>query len=438
MFGYSYKKPVKAEAAATTVLVGGAVLVGLGLTALGIGCSHILPTEGYNRACQNIWDGACKGVQTGAMKITEVATSVHYHLSTDFLKACLTGWRGIYPDGGQITGYASSAQIATLCGWDIADFGKNGSFGIGVYNLLNPTLLSKYTVAEGVLISCGSVIYKLTNVVTAGFSKPQIGTITRIDSDTSFDVFALGNQPIVNAIGSCTEIAELQSQVTIDGATQYAYWLICNNSAGTGICAMPKTGTVTTPSVPDVYNPADKNIFAEGYSTLNHRIDDVIGRIGALQGIQDGINVNVGDVVGSLDKINDTIRSKTQTQVIDTDATDTATEAENDKTNTGRDTTLPKNPSMPDLMLPTGLQKKFPFCLPWDLAACYKLFQVEPKAPVWSIPVNIDVGMVHVHQTYTYDLNSNGVMDGFLPVFKWFLNLGVVLGLILITRKIMS
>lgn len=103
-----------------------------------------------------------------------------------------------------------------------------------------------------------------------------------------------------------------------------------------------------------------------------------------------------------------------------------------------RDTTPPKMPNMPDMELPKGLQKKFPFCLPWDLVACYKLFQVPAKAPTWSIPVNIDQGLIHVHQTYTYDLNSNNVMDTVLPIFKWFLNIAVVIGLIAITRKIMS
>ena len=89
-------------------------------------------------------------------------------------------------------------------------------------------------------------------------------------------------------------------------------------------------------------------------------------------------------------------------------------------------------------MLPTGLSKKFPFCLPWDLAACYRLFQVAPKAPVWSIPINIDQGALQVHQTYTYDLNGNKVMDTGLPVFKWFMNIGFIMMLVVLTRKIMS
>lgn len=183
-----------------------------------------------------------------------------------------------------------------------------------------------------------------------------------------------------------------------------------------------------------------KNLVADGYSVLcGYDPEWVFDKIKARQtagGIDTskGIQVKVGtDAKSPAD-----VRARTQAQTTGLEKTAEA-EAADEAANAGKSTVPASASDLPDFRLPAdGLQKKFPFCLPWDLVACYKLFQVPAKAPVWSIPVNIDQGLIHLHQTYTYDMNSNGIMDKILPVFKWFLNIAVVLGLIAITRKIMS
>lgn len=188
------------------------------------------------------------------------------------------------------------------------------------------------------------------------------------------------------------------------------------------------------------------NLYADGASVLNQSQADVQSKLDAKAGEKDSTGAYTGDAVTVPADANTQNPSKlrdataTQTKVVGQDAATEADKTADDtynKTNS-KDTTPPKSTSMPSLELPTGLQKKFPFCLPWDLAAIYKLFNVAPKAPVWTIPINIDQGYLHVHQTYTYDLNQNNVMDTVLPIFKWFLNVSFCIGLIFVTKRIMT
>lgn len=433
VFGSAYRRPVKSEAAVTTVAVCGAALVATALIALGIGCSQALPTPEYNRTCQNIYNGMQTAVAGGAVALSMVGKDIYYHLSNDFLGSCLNGIRAAYPDHvAQIDGIASSEQIANLCGWNITNFGHSSN-GIGGYQLKNVRLISKIAMAEGAIVSCGDVTYKISDVDFVHYAIPYARTITRIDTNSDFTLSILGYGTSLTALNDCTEFAQLQSEITVNGATQYEFWLICNNTPGSGICATPKTGTQTSAYLPDVYNPANKDLFADGYSVLNHKVDDVINKVGALQGIADGIRVKIGDVVGSIDQVTDQIRSKTQTQVTDVDASDDATEAENDKTNTGRDTTLPKNPSMPDMKVPPAITKKFPFSIPWDLYNAVTVLASPGEAPSWQ--THIQNSTIGLDYTMKIDLSQ---FNALAAVMRWGLSLLFIIGLILVTTKLIK
>lgn len=82
--------------------------------------------------------------------------------------------------------------------------------------------------------------------------------------------------------------------------------------------------------------------------------------------------------------------------------------------------------------------KFFPFCIPWDLYSLIKLFNAEPVAPKFDIPIKVSTGTLasgklKIDETITIDLSP---YDNVAFIFRIMMFLLVILGLILLTRNI--
>ena len=457
MFGYSYKQPLKAEALVTTAAgtIGLVALMSTLSCAIGIGIggqnSHGDWTYYYKQMgdyVTNKFKAAGKTIaDTGVLDfINDQANGYKtYHVSDDLMKATYEGFVAAFPPGTTLGALASNEAFVSAMKWTSTYNPNTAVYSAWCKNLQFISRFSNY-----VLVNTYTKASLPLNRYDLNFQMipdSTSGTTFKIESDNGyyfsqhFDSVEYRDKYLYGSVvQNDVQWAELTAS---DSANGNDVWMLIDNYGDTAYVGYKKAGSTSpgTTSVPtDVpYVPGDKGLYAQGHSVLNNSYDDVMQKIKAAQGTLDGINVRISDAVGSLQQINDQVKAQTQSQVLGQSIADTAADTAADAaTNAGRDVSIPKIPTMPDLALPTGLQKKFPFCLPWDLAACYRLFQVSPKAPVWTIPVNINVGMVHIDKTYTYDLNSMGVLDQVLPVFKWFEDLLFVLGLIMITRKIMS
>lgn len=454
VFGYSYKQPVKAEALVTTT-AGTIGLVALMSTlgcAIGIGIGGQNSHGDWTYYYKQIGDYVTNKFATIGKKISDsgVLDFINdqangyktYHVSDDLMKATYEGFVATFPPGTPIGQVSNNTEFAKKMGWS-QTFNPPCYAGavpwgtaLAVYALQNVCLIKTYTKADLPFNRNGLKLSIADNSYHGCF------TLSVSNSMGSYFKNVATFIPFTNG---CFELDSYQwaEFSAYDPATKCDVWLLLDNVGATGYEGFKDAAT--TPADPtnvnthDPYVPGNTGLYAQGHSVMNNSYDDVMAKIKAAQGTLDGINVRISDAVGSLQQINDQVKAQTQSQVLGQSIADTATDAAADAaTNAGRDVSIPKIPTMPDITLPTGIQRKFPFCLPWDLSACYRLFQVTPQAPVWNVPVNIDVGMIHVHRTYTYDLNSNGVLDKGITVFKWFEDLLFVFGLILVTKKIMS
>lgn len=72
----------------------------------------------------------------------------------------------------------------------------------------------------------------------------------------------------------------------------------------------------------------------------------------------------------------------------------------------------------------TGLSEKFPFSLPWDIKELLKTLDVEPKAPVFDVPI--------VTEKITVDLSQ---FDEWANIARWFITISFTVFLILISTK---
>lgn len=72
-----------------------------------------------------------------------------------------------------------------------------------------------------------------------------------------------------------------------------------------------------------------------------------------------------------------------------------------------------------------GLHKKFPFCIPWDLASAFSSFNVPGEAPVWQIDF--------LSTNFTIDFS---IFEEWAKILRWGVLLLFNIGLIRITRDI--
>lgn len=491
VLGYSYRCPVQVHATAGFWETAYDVLVAQILNSMGVKLSGDVSDEQYNTvvgAIRRRAEDSLKAVnQQGLFQsIYNGWTSDWFSVGQDAYNAVANAWntyqkevnfRYAFGWTGNHDGAFSSSQemlsyygMSSGCAWASNEdncFLKNftgwkpvSGVECSPADFTKNTSSSEYTLRK---IICGD---DKDNISLILFNQDSNDAIFLRDQDTfSKNLWLQGTQATsVNLVGGYTmmrygfqnwfkinqgEFIKTLKATNSDGHDYYFFCLreTCSNGnqywnyyyvdgTKSGIVMSDSGGTFEQTEVVD-----KKDVRAEGESVVAGVDPQTIWehiRERQLKGgvtTQDKNEIKIKSAAGVKNPAD--VRAQTQAQTTGLEATAEDTAAD-EAANAGKSTIPASASNLPNFQLPTGLQKKFPFCLPWDLVACYKLFQVPAKAPVWSIPVSIDQGLIHVHQTYTYDMNSNGIMDNVLPVFKWFLNIAVVLGLIAITKKIMS
>lgn len=73
----------------------------------------------------------------------------------------------------------------------------------------------------------------------------------------------------------------------------------------------------------------------------------------------------------------------------------------------------------------TGITDKFPFSLPWDIQRILGIFNVEPKAPVFNVPI--------VTEKVKIDLTE---FDDWAVIVRFFVFVGFIISLIMISTKL--
>lgn len=73
----------------------------------------------------------------------------------------------------------------------------------------------------------------------------------------------------------------------------------------------------------------------------------------------------------------------------------------------------------------SGITEKFPFSLPWDIGRLIGSLNVEPKAPIFDVPI--------VSEKITVDLTS---FDEWANIVRWFLTLSLIATLIYISVRL--
>ena len=94
--------------------------------------------------------------------------------------------------------------------------------------------------------------------------------------------------------------------------------------------------------------------------------------------------------------------------------------------NTGDDT--PKNESFL-----ADLKHLFPFCIPFDLVDCFRLFNAEPVTPRVEVPVHF--GIINYDHTFVFDLSD---FNGVAVVCRSMFLILYMVGLILATRALIK
>lgn len=452
------------------VVVDSTVAVASALAALGIGFSGNMSTPDWLAFIKNIGDAVQD--KLGGVTAVQTGNAIDYHLTHDFIQSVGMKFGDYISSAEQGTSLASafpsSAKLsqqnlstpmtieqfynAIGCPYQSDKQYSGITANITGYTVLQKAFYarSSFYFADNISMKIAGNTYCLSNSSGGDSGKSQLWIKTNGNwnciNQGSYMAMQLGSGNILLdgylvAFMFQGSISPHYYLVNTEGAssdTNLGYfptyqYLLSDDSQG---AALPANDAQASHFFPLIY--------AQGASVLTQPQADVQSKLDAKTGEKDSTGTTTGDVVHvpadantqNPSKLRDATSTQTKVagQEVATETDKTADDTYN-QTNT-KDTTPPKAADMPDLKLPTGLQRKFPFCLPWDFMALVNLFNVPAVAPVWTVPVNIDVGLVHVHQSYTYDLNSNHVLDTGLFVFKWFLNLSYTLGLVFLTRKI--
>ena len=183
-----------------------------------------------------------------------------------------------------------------------------------------------------------------------------------------------------------------------------------------------------TGTMPDVINPANEKWWADQFSALDHKLDDVIGAINEQAWGNAGTGAvsvpgdAVGDLVGTLDQIRDMTQDKILDKTVDPDKP-----GEGDK---------PKPVDPPKVGLPTLPEvlftQKFPFCIPWDLYNSVASLAAPPKPPNFTIPF-LKVDRLGWDFDITLDLTE---FEPLAKISRWGFSVLFLLGLMYGTRKL--
>lgn len=77
------------------------------------------------------------------------------------------------------------------------------------------------------------------------------------------------------------------------------------------------------------------------------------------------------------------------------------------------------------------LRLVFPFCIPFDLIDCIRLFNAEPVTPKVELPIHFPI--VNVDYTFTIDLKD---FDGVAKICRSMFMILFIIGLVLATRPL--
>lgn len=444
IFFASYRKPVKAEAAATALVVGGSVLVMGALTALGIGCANGYNNHEWNQKCQSIWNGMSEAVRDSVSYVAggPSQTEVVAKYADKFMESTYQGFVAEFPPGTSLGSFASNDAFVTSMKWTStykpASYAGAVPWGnnLAISDLQNISLVKTYTKSDfpfkrnGIELSVSDSNYNGVFVINASltdaWSKAFKNTVT-------FMPFQNGS-----FYPSDIQLAELTAY---DSATKCDVWLLLDNYGCVGYEGF-KDATTTVPDKTQIPTdqpvvPGDKNIYAQGHSVLNNSYDDVMAKIKAAQGTLDSINLKISDAVGNLSEINDQVRTQTQAQEVGQSIADTATDAvANEAVNAGRDISMP-HPNLPNLNMPSAFIKKFPFCLPWDIYSCVQMFTAAPVTPKFQIPFYKGKAFgQNVDWEITIDVGQFDKDGNIGNICRWFSRLLTVVGLIFLTKKL--
>ena len=275
-------------------------------------------------------------------------------------------------------------------------------------------------------------------------------------------VFATGQDSCVVFVSTATFSAKSSyspSSITI-GGVQY-YYHVFSSSADTGdysVCELPLypyslvenistyRGLVEYVLGMSVDIPADEYISVGGVSDIFDR-DKTLDNIGVIvPGIAAGatdIPIDwglVGDVAGTLAGVRegtlDIADALEDAKVFPTDTTrDTVIDSDGDLTNDKSvDDVIPAVPDTGELgdYTLSGLEKVFPFCIPFDFVALLNCLSADPQAPAfdWVIPVPGKNG------TQEYKLHVDlSPWEPVAKIVRTMETLAFSVGLVLITRQ---
>lgn len=79
------------------------------------------------------------------------------------------------------------------------------------------------------------------------------------------------------------------------------------------------------------------------------------------------------------------------------------------------------------------LKTLFPFCIPFDLIDCFRIFNADPVTPSIEVPVHF--GIVNYDHTFVFDLHD---FDGVAKVFRTMMLIMFIVGLVLVTRALIK
>ncbi len=434
VWGYSYREPTEAHATAVGVVVG-AVAVAAAVAALGICVSGVTSNQDYGAACQEIWDKMDSGIKNKVTCAAVAAGAVgvmQYNLTTEFLTAVGTTLKNSYDE------FLSSAALATL---PISQSSTTCNY---TWNGFYKALFNSDVQAVGDKWSDDIITtYKIYSAlpILSGISSCTVGTQTimvKKSGETGIYISVNNGVDWPSYSFRCMSTATYGYVIAAQVGKYIKYYIVSNaECAGSQMNLVQWYSVLAAdsaiPAAPghDVYGIPGEDIYADGYSALNHTVSDVVDHVGNAVGVLNPDGTKSIPIPVPSTGVSTQTQSQTQSDALQTDISDAASTELNKTTNTGKNTSLPKPSGLPDLSLPMLLTRKFPFSLPWDLYASVKMLAATPTTPVYTVP--FIHGLWGINQDITIDMTK---MEPVAVVCRWGFSAMWVVGLIFLTRKL--
>ena len=180
----------------------------------------------------------------------------------------------------------------------------------------------------------------------------------------------------------------------------------------------------------------------------NKNVDfsSITGYLAAIQAATEGTNLSAGQIATVLSNVQNAVNSNsTSLSTINTtiagvkdleEAQQAELEAINANTKIIADaitaTQEIKAEKKFDIKTPSNITDKFPFSLPFDVYNTFNLLSAEPVAPKFTIPLKMD-------GVFEYEIEVDlSEYDWLANIVRWFIFIAFVVGLILITNKLIG